>query len=101
LTFAGQIIETNAAMLAQSLANFPADVTVLEPLPDDYVAVRFYSRDSFPDSPQSAADLVNTAGEEELARIFRELGDEPAARRIAALPALFRRKRREQQAMRK
>jgi molybdopterin molybdotransferase len=32
---AGQIIETNAAMLAQSLANFPADVTVLEPLPDD------------------------------------------------------------------
>jgi 16S rRNA (cytosine1402-N4)-methyltransferase len=37
-----------------------------------------------PDSPQSAADLVNTAGEEELARIFRELGDEPAARRIAA-----------------
>ena len=37
-----------------------------------------------PDAPQSAADLVNTAGEEELARIFRELGDEPAARRIAA-----------------
>jgi len=32
---AGQIIETNAAMLAQSLANFPADVTVLDPLPDD------------------------------------------------------------------
>lgn len=37
-----------------------------------------------PDAPQSAADLVNTAGEEELARIFRELGEEPAARRIAA-----------------
>jgi 16S rRNA (cytosine1402-N4)-methyltransferase len=37
-----------------------------------------------PDAPQSAADLANTAGEEELARIFRELGDEPAARRIAA-----------------
>ena len=37
-----------------------------------------------PDAPQSAADLVNTAGEEELARIFRELGDEPAARRIAS-----------------
>lgn len=37
-----------------------------------------------PDAPQSAADLVNTAGEEELARIFRDLGDEPAARRIAA-----------------
>jgi molybdopterin molybdotransferase len=32
---AGQIIETNAAMLAQSLVNFPADVTVLDPLPDD------------------------------------------------------------------
>jgi molybdopterin molybdotransferase len=32
---AGQIIETNAAMLAQSLANFPCDVTVLAPLPDD------------------------------------------------------------------
>jgi len=37
-----------------------------------------------PDLPQSAADLVNTAGEEELARIFRDLGEEPAARRIAA-----------------
>jgi 16S rRNA (cytosine1402-N4)-methyltransferase len=37
-----------------------------------------------PDLPQSAADIVNTAGEEELACIFRELGEEPAARRIAA-----------------
>jgi len=37
-----------------------------------------------PDAPQSAADLVNTASEEELARIFREFGEEPAARRIAA-----------------
>ena len=37
-----------------------------------------------PDAPQSAADLVNTAGEEELARIFRNLGEEPAARRIAS-----------------
>jgi 16S rRNA (cytosine1402-N4)-methyltransferase len=37
-----------------------------------------------PDAPQSAADLVNTASEDELARIFRDLGDEPAARRIAA-----------------
>ncbi len=36
-----------------------------------------------PDAPQSAADLVNTASEEELTRIFRELGEEPAARRIA------------------
>jgi molybdopterin molybdotransferase len=32
---AGQIIETNAAMLAQSLRNFPANVTVIEPLPDN------------------------------------------------------------------
>jgi molybdopterin molybdotransferase len=32
---AGQIIETNAGMLGQLLANFPADVTVLDPLPDD------------------------------------------------------------------
>jgi 16S rRNA (cytosine1402-N4)-methyltransferase len=37
-----------------------------------------------PDAPQSAADLVNTAAEEELSCIFHELGDEPAARRIAA-----------------
>ncbi len=37
-----------------------------------------------PDVPQSAADIVNTAGEEDLARIFHEYGDEPAARRIAA-----------------
>ena len=37
-----------------------------------------------PDAPQSAADLVNTASDAELARIFHELGDEPAARRIAA-----------------
>ena len=31
----------------------------------------------------SAADLVNTAAEEELARIIREYGEEPMARRIA------------------
>ena len=37
-----------------------------------------------PDAPQSAADLVNTASEEELTRIFRDYGDEPAARRIAS-----------------
>jgi len=37
-----------------------------------------------PDAPLSAADLVNTATPEELARIFRELGEEPAARRVAA-----------------
>ncbi len=32
---AGQIIETNGPMLAQLLANFPADVTLLPPLADD------------------------------------------------------------------
>jgi molybdopterin molybdotransferase len=32
---AGQIIETNGPMLAQLLRNFPADVTLLSPLPDD------------------------------------------------------------------
>jgi 16S rRNA (cytosine1402-N4)-methyltransferase len=37
-----------------------------------------------PDSPRTAADIVNAASEEELARIFREFGEEPAARRIAA-----------------
>lgn len=37
-----------------------------------------------PDAPQSAADLVNTASDEELARIFRTYGDEPAAWRIAS-----------------
>jgi 16S rRNA (cytosine1402-N4)-methyltransferase len=33
----------------------------------------------------SAADIVNTYSEEELTRLFRELGEEPAARRIASL----------------
>lgn len=37
-----------------------------------------------PDGPMSAADLVNTAEADELALIFREFGEEPAARRIAA-----------------
>ncbi|MEI6349903.1 MAG: 16S rRNA (cytosine(1402)-N(4))-methyltransferase RsmH [Verrucomicrobiota bacterium] len=36
-----------------------------------------------PDAPVSAADLVNTASAEELTRIFRELGEEPAAKRVA------------------
>ena len=36
-----------------------------------------------PETPVSAADLVNTASEEELARIFRDFGDEPSARRVA------------------
>jgi len=37
-----------------------------------------------PDGPLTAADLVNTAPAGELVRIFREYGEEPAARRIAA-----------------
>src|SRR3954467_9195294 len=32
----------------------------------------------------TAADVVNTYGEEELIRLFRDLGEEPAARRIAS-----------------
>ena len=34
-------------------------------------------------SEEDAADLLNTAPEEELVRIFREYGDEPKARRLA------------------
>jgi 16S rRNA (cytosine1402-N4)-methyltransferase len=37
-----------------------------------------------PSIQETAADLVNTRGTEELTRIFRELGEEPNARRIAA-----------------
>src|SRR5687768_4299369 len=36
-----------------------------------------------PSVPMTAADLVNTASEEELLRIFREYGEEQAARRVA------------------
>ena len=39
-----------------------------------------------PLNPVTAADLVNTASEEQLSTIFRDLGDEPAARRVAAEP---------------
>ena len=38
-----------------------------------------------PRSMVTAAQLVNTCSEEELTRIFRDLGEEPAARRIASL----------------
>ena len=38
-----------------------------------------------PGSMVSAAQIVNTYSEEELTRIFRDLGEEPAARRIASL----------------
>jgi 16S rRNA (cytosine1402-N4)-methyltransferase len=37
-----------------------------------------------PSGPISAADLVNTMSGEQLERIFREYGEEPAARKIAA-----------------
>lgn len=37
--------------------------------------------------PVTAADIVNTWPEEELANLFRELGEEPASRRIARLIA--------------
>jgi 16S rRNA (cytosine1402-N4)-methyltransferase len=37
-----------------------------------------------PENPISAADLVNTMSGEQLERIFRTLGEEPAARKIAA-----------------
>ncbi|MGI8819389.1 MAG: 16S rRNA (cytosine(1402)-N(4))-methyltransferase RsmH [Chthoniobacterales bacterium] len=38
-----------------------------------------------PRRERTAADVVNTYGEEELTQIFRDLGEEPAARRIASL----------------
>jgi 16S rRNA (cytosine1402-N4)-methyltransferase len=38
-----------------------------------------------PLSPTTAAYIVNTYSEEQLTRLFRELGEEPAARRIASL----------------
>jgi 16S rRNA (cytosine1402-N4)-methyltransferase len=37
-----------------------------------------------PNVPRKASDLVNYAPEEELVRIFRDYGEEPAARRVAA-----------------
>lgn len=37
-----------------------------------------------PAGPVTSATLVNTASEEQLTRIFREYGEEPAARRIAS-----------------
>jgi 16S rRNA (cytosine1402-N4)-methyltransferase len=38
-----------------------------------------------PAHPLTAADIINTYSEEELTRLFRDLGEEPAARRIASL----------------
>ena len=38
-----------------------------------------------PRSQLTAADIVNNYSEEELTRLFRDLGEEPAARRIASL----------------
>lgn len=44
-------------------------------------------------NPVSAADLVNTASAAELARIFREYGEEPRANQIAARLVLIREQR--------
>lgn len=46
-----------------------------------------------PEDPKSAADLVNQATGEELERVFREYGEEPAARRVAAAIARERLKK--------
>lgn len=43
-----------------------------------------------PASPVSAADLLNNASEEQLERMFRNFGEEPAARRVAARIAIER-----------
>ncbi len=44
-------------------------------------------------NPQTAADIVNTASQAELARIFREYGEEPRAMHIAARIAALREQR--------
>jgi 16S rRNA (cytosine1402-N4)-methyltransferase len=44
-----------------------------------------------PHTKLTAAKIVNEYGEEELTRLFRELGEEPAARRIASLIVKMRR----------
>src|SRR5438045_2365288 len=44
-----------------------------------------------PSSSQTAADIINGYSEEELTRLFREYGEEPAARRIASLIVKMRR----------
>src|ERR1043166_2013185 len=44
-----------------------------------------------PQTKVTAAKIVNEYGEEELTRLFRELGEEPAARRIASLIVKMRR----------
>ena len=44
-----------------------------------------------PRTKLTAARIVNDYGEEELTRLFRELGEEPAARRIASLIVKMRR----------
>jgi 16S rRNA (cytosine1402-N4)-methyltransferase len=44
-------------------------------------------------NPQTAADIVNTASPAELARIFREYGEEPGAMHIAARIAALREQR--------
>jgi molybdopterin molybdotransferase len=53
----GQIIETNGLMLQQLLANFPADVTTIPPLPDDRAATEAALVDA-----GSRYDLILTTG---------------------------------------
>jgi len=43
---------------------------------------------------ETAADIISTRGEDELAAIFRDLGEEPAARRIAKAIVMARGQRR-------
>ena len=40
-----------------------------------------------PEAKVTAAELVNTMSGEQLERLFRTLGEEPAARRIATIPS--------------
>jgi 16S rRNA (cytosine1402-N4)-methyltransferase len=47
-----------------------------------------------PAAPRTAADLVNSLGEEDLARLFFEYGEEPRARRMARAIVEARRRRR-------
>jgi molybdopterin molybdotransferase len=54
---AGQIVETNALMLAQLLAHYPADVTVIDPLPDDRVLTEAALADA-----SGRYDLIITTG---------------------------------------
>ena len=79
------------AGLAGSIAGILADLGVSSPQID--VGERGFSfiKDGpldmrmDPSRPGTAADLINTADEPELARIFRDFGDEPMARHFAKM----------------